>query len=63
MKNLLDEKDSYNNYRDSTIGSEELPSFFPPDSTTIPKSKYDNIVGQIKLKNKKQRMSNDIDRT
>lgn len=49
MKNLLGEKDPYNNYRDSTVGSEKLPDIFLPDSTTIPKSKYDNIVGQINI--------------
>lgn len=53
MNNKLyphNEKYSFNEYRDGTIGTgDEYVDFFPLDSTTIPKSKYDNVVGQIKL--------------
>ena len=48
--NKLEEKYSYIEYEDRTIGSNSLPSFLPYNLTTIPKSKYDNVVGQIHVK-------------
>ena len=53
MENKLDEKDIFEKYRDSTIGTGEGVKFFPTNSTNTLKSKYDNVIGFIKIKEDK----------
>lgn len=51
-KNNIDflfSKNSYIKYRDGTTGISLNTEFFPDDITCTPKSKYDNVVGQIQL--------------
>lgn len=47
FKNKLDEKDIYARYRDATTTPDNpAPNMFD-FLTTVPKSKYDNVVGWI----------------
>ena len=47
--NRINEKDIYKYCRGATLAISKEDNFFPTDSTTTPKSKYDNVVGYINV--------------
>jgi len=50
VENELEKKDIYAKYRDTTNSRDNPEVFMRNSLTNTPKSKYDNVIGWVKLK-------------